>query len=88
MPLYKELVRPHLEYAGFPPGMFERGCPKEVVSGGPPPEEKNSPILTGMSAKYGKYFFFLCQQGEDYPPFGAEWGVQTPPGPPLAETLI
>ena len=51
---------------------------------GPPPGEKISDIkwliLTGMTPKYGMYFYFLCQQ-EWYPPCCAEWGVvRTRPG--------
>ena len=30
------------------------------------------PILTEMTAKYGIYFYFLCQQGVDIPRCGAE----------------
>ena len=32
-------------------------------------------ILTEMTAKYGTYFYFLCQQkGGGILPLGAEWG--------------
>ena len=41
-----------------------------------------------MTAEYGIYFYFLCQQGGDIPPFGAEWGGPDPPRPPhLTEIL-
>ena len=77
--------------------MFERGGPKGVGGLDLPQEIKFKsfkfwclkwPILTEMTVKYRKYFYFSCQQGGDIPPCGAEWGVRTPPPPPLAETLF
>ena len=48
------------------------------------------PILTEMTVKNGKYFYFSCQQAgvNPPPPVVLSGGIRTPPGPPLAETLI
>ena len=48
------------------------------------------PILTGMTAKYEKYFYFLCQQGGDIPPWcwvGGPDPPQTPPGGNPAQVI-
>ena len=77
--------------AGFPPGMFESFQFKC----------SQCPILIDMTAKYGIYFYFLCQQEGDIPPVvqsvcGGGESPDPPPQsvreggpdpPPLTETL-